>query len=285
MVALQNQYAMKGQKNWQIGPDHVNFLLHVTAANETRAFFQVASSEIKNLESAVPDYNIFSTEQQALSGTHPTQGIKGFWRWAKSTVSFVIRARQSIDQWFTHHAEVPSTYYKITNFAPYVYGLAMMILIAIFPFAAFMIALPWGWKALVKWGKFLLMVKLWVVIWSMLGDFNQARYQWTDDYAEQGLAEDSTYIFGGICVMYVLTPAIAGIVVQLLDHTATGIAGAALSFMPQGGAAAPFIQNMSGQSMDAAETVVGHVTQNSTNINMSETASMDGAAGAGVIAA
>jgi hypothetical protein len=245
MVNLQNLYAMKGMKNWQIGDDHLKFLLNVTVTNETRAFFQVAASEIKNLESAVPDYNIFSPSQQALSGTHPTAGVKQFWRWVKSTVSFVIRSRQSIDQWFSHHAEVPAMYYKITNFAPYVQGLAMMVLIGVFPFAAPLVALPWGWKVLVKWGKFLLMVKLWVVIWSMLADFNQARYEWYDDYAEQGLSEDSTYIFGGICVLYVLTPALAGIVVQLLDHAATSVGGAALSFMPQGAGASPYFQNAS----------------------------------------
>lgn len=251
MVDLQNQYAMKGMKNWQIGDDHTKFLLNVTVTNETRAFFQVAGGEIKNLEAAVPDYNIFSSSQQALSGTHPGTSPTQFWRWVKSTVSFVIRARQSIDQWFTHHAEVPATYYKITNFAPYVQGLAMMILIAVFPFAAPLVALPWGWKVLVKWGKFLLMVKLWVVIWSMLADFNQARYEWYDDYAEQGLAEDSTYIFGGICVLYVITPALAGIVVQLLDHAATGVGGAALSFMPQGGHASPYFQNATGQILSS----------------------------------
>lgn len=251
MVNLQNRYAMKGMKNWQIGDDHVKFLMNVTVTNETRAFFHVAGGEIKNLESAVPDYNIFSSSQQALSGTHPTASGTQFWRWVKSTVSFVIRARQSIDQWFSHHAEVPAMYYKITNYAPYVQGLAMMILIAVFPFAAPLVALPWGWKVLVKWGKFLLMVKLWVVIWSMLADFNQARYQWYDDYAEQGLAEDSTYIFGGICVLYVLTPAISGIVVQLLDHAATSVAGAALSFMPQGAHASPYFQSASGQILSA----------------------------------
>ncbi len=251
MVDLQNAYAMKGRTNWQITTDHVTFLMNVTVTNETRAFFKVAGGEIKQLEEAVPEYNIFSSSQQALSGTHPTQGVKGFWRWAKSTLSFVIRARQSFDQWFSHHAEVPAMYYKITNFAPYVYGLAMMILIGIFPFAACMVALPWGWRALVKWGKFVLMVKLWVVIWSMLADFNQARYQWYDDYAEQGLAEDATYIFGGICVLYVLTPAIAGIVVQLLDHAATSVAGAALSFMPQGAHASPHFQKPSMNMLSA----------------------------------
>lgn len=251
MVHLQNLYAMKGMKNWQIGDDHLKFLFNVTVSNETRAFFQVASSEIKNLENAVPDYNIFSSSQQALSGTHPSAGVKQFWRWVKSTVSFVIRARQSIDQWFSHHAEVPAMYYKITNFAPYVQGLAMMILIGVFPFAAPLVALPWGWKVLVKWGKFLLMVKLWVVIWSMLADFNQARYEWYDDYAELGLAEDSTYIFGGICVLYVLTPALAGIVVQLLDHAATSVAGAALGFMPQGAGASPYFQNASAHILSA----------------------------------
>jgi hypothetical protein len=298
MVELQNQYAMKGMKNWKIGDDHVKFLLNVTVTNETRAFFQVAGGEIKNLENAVPDYNIFSSSQQALSGTHPTVSGTQFWRWVKSTVSFVIRARQSIDQWFSHHAEVPAMYYKVTNYAPYVQGIAMMILIAIFPFAAPLVALPWGWKVLVKWGKILLMVKLWVVIWSMLADFNQARCEWYDDYAETGLSEDSTYIFGGICVLYVLTPAIAGIVVQLLDHATTAVAGAALSFMPQGAGASPYFQNATGQIFSGGPKEVvqnfGHYVTGGVfksdhsgggddKVDLSQVASLEGSGGGAAV--
>jgi hypothetical protein len=129
------------------------------------------------------------------------------------------------------------------------------------------------------------MVKLWVVLWSMLADFNQARYQWFDDYAEQGLAEDATYIFGGICVMYILTPAIAGIVVALLDHTAVAVSNA-LGFMPQGGAAGSFIQNMSGKMMGESQSGGGgNVMQNVTNLNtLPEAPAIEGAAGAGMMA-
>src|SRR4029077_12833656 len=139
------------------------------AFNETMVFSNAIGGEIGMLGAAVPEYSMFASSQQS------TSNVQNVGQWVKSAVSFVVKGFQSVKQWFQTHAEGPGTYYKVSLYAPYFYGLVQMVLIGLFPVAALWALWPGHWKALLNFGKLFLSVKLWVGFWSILAAFNQAR--------------------------------------------------------------------------------------------------------------
>ncbi len=221
------------------------FVLNHVVYNETAALFNVASGEIARLQRAVPEYGMFRTSQQTSSNP------QGFIDVVRSVISFVVKVKQSVDQWFEHHAEGPKAYYAVTNYAPYVYGLSMMVITAMFPIAAFATFWPWRWTALITWAKYLLWIKLWMVFWAMLAEFNRARYEFTiGDDPSNGIG-DQTYIFPAIAAMYLIAPGLALLVVQLLDQARAG-AVAAISHIAAGPGASQFFQIQGNQQQGGA---------------------------------
>jgi len=87
-----------------------------------------------------------------------------------------VKGVQSVNQWVQTHAEGPAAYYKVALYAPYLYGLVQMVILALFPLAALWALWPGHWKALLNFGKLFVSVKLWVVCWAALAAFNQGRY-------------------------------------------------------------------------------------------------------------
>ncbi len=211
------------------------FVLNHVVYNETAALFSVASGEIARLREAVPEYGLFRTSQQ--SSSNPQDFIDR----VRSVISFVVKFKQSIDQWFEHHAAGPALYYQITNYAPYIYGLSMMVITAMFPLAALAAFWPWRWTVLVTWAKYLLWIKLWMVFWAMLGAFNKARYEFAVGSDPANGIGDQSYIFPAIAAMYLAAPGLALLVVQLLDTAKTG-AVAALSHVVAGSPAQTYFQ-------------------------------------------
>ena len=212
MKELQERYKTKKRsKNWQITIDHHLFLRNVAVTNESRAFFRIAGSEVAALASAVPEYNLVDSTQNSVSNT------KGFIQGAKKIVAYVVRLRTSYAQWFAHHSTVASSWYTVVNTTPYIYGFSMLFILAIFPVAACASIIPWGWLALFKWGKYILWIKLWVLFWQVLADMNEARAYWTDNWAYDGPATDSTYMFAGIVALYYMVPGIGLIVMIIMD--------------------------------------------------------------------
>lgn len=211
------------------------FVLNQVVYNETAALFAVASGEITRLQQAVPEYGLFRTSQQTSSNP------QDFIDTVRSIISFVVKAKQSIDQWFQHHAAGPALYYQVTTYAPYVYGLSMMVITAMFPVAALAAFWPWRWSVLLTWAKYLLWVKLWMVFWAMLAAFNKARYEFTIGSDPSNGIGDQSYIFPAIAAMYLLGPGLALLVVQLLDAARAG-AVAAISHFATGGSTQAFFQ-------------------------------------------
>ena len=187
-----------------------SFLARQVAFNETMVFSNAIGGEIGLLAAAVPEYDMFASSQQS------TSNVQNVGLWVKSAVSFVVKGFQSVKQWFQTHAEGPATYYKVSLYAPYMYGLVQMVLIGLFPVAALWALWPGHWKALLNFGKLFLSVKLWMVFWSILAAFNQARYDLVlgNDPARNGIG-NQIEIFPSIVAMYLLTPLLSYMIVSL----------------------------------------------------------------------
>ncbi len=207
--------------------------------NETNGLLQ--TGEIRALEEAVPAYQMFHTNQQTSSNPEGTVDA------IRSLASFLIKLKQSVDQWIDHHAQGPATYYKVVCFAPYLYGIAMMLIIALFPFAGCAALLPGGWTAILQWAKYLLWIKLWLVFWSILAAFNWWRYSIKDlgSDASNGVG-DASYLWPAIALMYLVTPGLSLVVVQLLGAAGSKVTNA-MGAMGAGGA------NQHGAFWSAAE--------------------------------
>lgn len=210
------------------GAQPVDLILRYMIYNETVGL--LSASEVLDLQDALPDYEMFDRKTQTASNSQDL--IDRF----RSTVSWLVKVKQSVDQWIKHHAEGPALYYKVTCYAPGVYGLASMIVLAVFPFAGFGALFPGKWKALALWALLFLSVKLWMVFWSILSKFNQWRYSLADLGSDpsNGVG-DQTYIFPAICLMYLVTPALSGIVVTLLWVGSKGAGGIVGNLAPSGG--------------------------------------------------
>jgi len=248
MGALLEELGKKNEAtapNWNGRLDEI--VLEYVLYNETLG--TLSMREIQNLQAAIPEYGVFKTSQQTeTSGKYPNpfsgkgedlltyvNPVDWFSR-AKDLVSFVVKAKQSVDQWIQHRAEAPAMYYKVTCYAPYMYGIAVMILISLFPFAAFFSLLPGKWQALLVWAKYLLWVKLWMVLWAVLAKFNEWR-DWEDLQKAEAQMGDVTQIWPGIVAMYLVVPALSLIAVQILSAGAKGISGMAMNLTPSGGSA------------------------------------------------
>jgi hypothetical protein len=218
-------------KTWP-NVDAVTYLTNTVVQNETRAYFALTDGrgEIAAVREALGEYS-------ALSGDHTGISIYNDGSFAsnmKRTVSWIVMAKQSFDSWFQQNAEVPAMYYKITSYAPFIYGLSMMFILAFFPLAAIASLLPWGWTALVKWAKLLLWIKFWLIGWAIIQDFNSSRMDWSGELAEAHFSKDYDQVWAGLVAMYVATPALAATAIQLLDKGARGVGGMIGSLIPGG---------------------------------------------------
>ncbi len=211
--------------------------------NETVGLLSM--EEIRTLQRALPDYEMFDRKTQTDSNAQTFENNM------RSSVSWLVKGWQSVDQWIKHRAEGPALYFKATSYGPYAYGIATMILLAIFPFAGFMALFPGHWSALLAWAKYLLWVKLWMVFWAILSRFNEWRYSLEDigNDPSNGLG-DQTYIFPAIAAMYLLTPALALIVVQLLSVVGKGVGGAIGSFVGSAGGSGANVLGQAQRTLD-----------------------------------
>ena len=229
--------------------DPLDVVLRYVIYNETIGL--LAAEEVRALQRAMPDYEMFDRKTQTDSNAQPGDWIGH----SRSVVSSLIKIVQSVDQWIKHRAEGPAIYFKVTSYGPFVYGIASMILLGIFPFAAAVCLFPGHWGVLLTWAKYVTWIKLWMVFWAILSRFNEWRYSLDDigSDASNGIG-DQTYIFPAIAVMYLLTPGLSLIVVQLMAAAGKQVGGAIGHFVGNGGSA-----GMSPWSkiQDAAESLAG----------------------------
>ncbi len=108
------------------------------------------------------------------------------------------RAKQIVDNQYTMKQK---TYIAITQ-GPYLYGLAVMIVLGLFPVVGLAALLPGRWRALMNYGKIFLSIKLWPVCWAILSRFN-ARARGLDVFGDNIGTGDFVLVLSS---MYLLTP-------------------------------------------------------------------------------
>ena len=150
-------------------------------------------------------------------------------------------------QWLSEGTEAKQRYYLVTTHAPHLYGLSIMLLMALFPIAALYALLPGKWTALLHFSKLFFSVKLWPFGWALLTSFTTRRptamalADASSDLrapVEQALRLGETpNLFVTITLMYFLVPALSFVVLQLVSHAAS-LPFQSLLPRPAGGSAA-----------------------------------------------
>lgn len=250
----------------------IRYILH----NETRGL--LATSEIVALQKALSD-DTWSGRTRGVS--NPQNAVDH----VASVISSLVQLKSNIDSAINLQAEGPATYFKAVSYGPYVYGIAGMLILALFPLAAFIALLPGHWTALFTWMKYLLSVKLWMVFWSILSRFNEYRYNLEDlgDGPENGVG-NAAYMFPALAAMYLLTPGLSFIAVQLLSSAGKASAGALGNLLGGGGGAhggdvfasaakAVHVAGMVGRAAGAAAGPAGIAAAGAAEAAASESAS------------
>ncbi len=146
-------------------------------------------------------------------------GVAGFFGDDLSNVA--ITGLAELNQSYEDRFRGKQRYFAVVTYGPHLYGLALMIVMGLFPVAALFALCPGQWKTLVNYGKVLCSVKLWPIGWCILSTFNQRRGSLE--------AFDSPERIGGspflaVSAMYLLVPALAFAIVHL------GVSAAAIPF-------------------------------------------------------
>jgi len=134
-------------------------------------------------------------------------------------------------QWFSEATESRQRYYLVTTHAPHLYGLSIMVLMALFPIAALYGLLPGKWTALLQFSKVFFSVKLWPFGWSLLTAFTERRpgaLALADAASDAGAQAahalrlgETPNLFVTITLMYILVPALTFAAVQLVSQAAS----------------------------------------------------------------
>ncbi len=130
----------------------------------------------------------------------------------------VVSGAAKLHQAWGNRFTAKQHYYLVTVYGPHVYGLSLLFVIGIFPLAGLFALLPGKWRALVNYGKVLVSVKLWPVFWAALSSFNARRSALE---AFDPSPRESSDVFLAAASMYLLTPAIAYLVVNLAVSAAS----------------------------------------------------------------
>jgi hypothetical protein len=231
-------FATKGGSPGVSAAQVSDFYLRRVLYNE--AFSQPGRNEVAMVRRALPEYRWYRNEFKADS----REGLG----WLASSV---VNAVASLVEWWTEQALGPSTYYRISVLAPYLYGLIIAVLLMVFPVAGLMAFWPRGYLALVHYLKVFLSVKLWPLFWAFLSRMNVDRAQFdpSDPGGFQGTFGESQ-MFTSLAAMYLLVPVLSYLIVSVMSHgvqvsmgpllgagaTGTGQAAAAASQIARAGA-------------------------------------------------
>ena len=175
-------------------------------------------SETALLRASLGEYSYMDPAQStgALPGwMKAAMGIAGFL--GDDLADIAITGLAELNQNYEDRFRSKQRYYAVVTYGPHLYGLALMIVLGLFPVAALFALCPGQWKTLVNYGKVLGSIKLWPIGWCILSTFNQRR----------GALEafDTPERIGGapflaVTAMYLLVPALAFAIVHLAASAA-----------------------------------------------------------------
>lgn len=156
-------------------------------------------------------------------------------------VDGVISGAAQIHQAWTNRFSSRQRYYLVIVYGPHIYGLVMMLALGLFPVAGVLALWPGKWRALVHYGKVLVSVKLWPVLWAVLSSFN-ARRSSLEAFGPD--PRGSADVAMAVASMYLLVPVVAYLMVHL------AVSAAAMPF-------APAVPPPSGPGLGAAGPALG----------------------------
>jgi hypothetical protein len=170
-------------------------------------------SETSLLRLSLGEYSY--TESSQSTGPLPwwmkaAMGVAGLFGDEISNVT--IAGLAELNQNYEDRFRSKQRYFAVVTYGPHLYGLALMIVLGLFPVAAMFALCPGQWKTFVNYGKVLISIKTWPIGWAILSTFNQRRAALE--------AFDSPERIGGnaflaVSAMYLVVPAVAFLIVHL----------------------------------------------------------------------
>ncbi len=141
-------------------------------------------------------------------------------------------------QWFADGISARERQYLVSAHAPQLYGLFVMLLLALFPVAGLLALLPGKWTVLLQFAKVFASVKLWPLGWALLTAFAERRPAHLaladvaggtgGEFLEAFRQSDPPNVFVSVSLMYFVVPAVSFLVVNLVSGAAAApFAGAA----------------------------------------------------------
>jgi hypothetical protein len=216
--------------------------------NET--FTNLGENEIARLREALPEYRRFDQRFFATAGKWTLgQGFSGM-------LSFFGGIAEGASQ----ETLGPTLYYRLTLYAPYLFGFLQAIWLMAFPIAALWSLWPGCYKVVVHYLSSWASIKVWPVFWSWLSHFNVGRLSLPAE-DPMGLAGTggSAAMFTAIAAMYVLIPAVSLLLFNLAARS--GMVSIS-SFVGSGSGAGPAIGTMTAAAGRGA-AVAQHALRNS----------------------
>ena len=192
-----------GQDGQSVVESYLTRLLY----NET--YGAASRGEMALLREAVPGYSSFNLEHMGTARTGTiAQGVSG-----------LLGGLSSIMEGASQETLGPTLYYRLTLFAPYLYGLLQAVILMAFPIAGLWSLWPGSWTAVLNFLKLWISIKIWPVFWKFLSSFNIYRVSLPpDDPLGAEGSGGSASMFASIAAMYVLVPVLSYMILNLVTQ-------------------------------------------------------------------
>ena len=131
--------------------------------------------------------------------------------------NLVLGGLAALNQDWENRWSAKQKYYLAGVYGPHIYGLALLLLMGLFPVVGMFALLPRKWKVLVTFSEAFVSVKLWPVCWAILTSFNGKRSV-LEALAPAQRADGDVWL--AVAAFYLLTPGVAFLIVHLATAAA-----------------------------------------------------------------
>jgi hypothetical protein len=192
--------------------------------------------EMAALRRSVGPYRWFDVDQRTMrypfDGGRAINSAYDLFMFPSLVVADVaVALHAETTQWLSDATESKQRHYLVTTHGPHLYGLSLMLLMALFPIVSLYSVLPGKWTALLHFAKLFFSIKLWPFGWALLTAFTSRRpaamalADAASDFRaplEHALRIGETpNLFATISLLYLLVPVLSFCVVQLVSHAAS----------------------------------------------------------------